>query len=185
MFSVRPLFRARQRPFFSLLFHFSYTSSAAAIQAERTIREGSRNDWTREEVKSVYDSPVLDLLFHGVSFTFDFRAGFSPYKALLGSWNWKHCKVIILLVSLSWGWFVSIALQTEANLKIFHLIREKWYVEESFWNTTNWRQTLTVLNFCPDAYPSWLLTGIDHRLLAFYWSYYSYALSGSSSQTCS
>ncbi|KAK4278763.1 hypothetical protein QN277_016563 [Acacia crassicarpa] len=65
MFSVRPIFRAHQRPFFSLLFHSSYTSSAAAIQAERTIREGSRNDWAREEVKSVYDSPVLDLLFHG------------------------------------------------------------------------------------------------------------------------
>ncbi|KAI9073107.1 hypothetical protein K1719_044916 [Acacia pycnantha] len=65
MFSVRPIFRAHQRPFFSLLLHSSYSSSAAAIQAERTIREGSRNDWAREEVKSVYDSPVLDLLFHG------------------------------------------------------------------------------------------------------------------------
>ena len=44
------------------------TSSAAAVQAERAISEGPRNDWTRDEIKSVYDSPVLDLLFHGVSF---------------------------------------------------------------------------------------------------------------------
>jgi len=43
------------------------TSSAAAIQAEKTIKNGPRNDWTKEEVKSIYDSPILDLLFHGVS----------------------------------------------------------------------------------------------------------------------
>ncbi|XP_062107731.1 biotin synthase, mitochondrial [Humulus lupulus] len=43
----------------------SYSSSAAAIQAERTVKEGPRNDWTRNEIKAVYDSPVLDLLFHG------------------------------------------------------------------------------------------------------------------------
>ncbi|GLT61190.1 hypothetical protein SLA2020_339120 [Shorea laevis] len=42
-----------------------YASSAAAIEAERTIREGPRNDWARGEIKSIYDSPVLDLLFHG------------------------------------------------------------------------------------------------------------------------
>jgi len=42
-------------------------SSAAAIEAERTIRDGPRNDWARDEIKSIYDSPVLDLLFHGVS----------------------------------------------------------------------------------------------------------------------
>ncbi|PKA54767.1 Biotin synthase [Apostasia shenzhenica] len=41
------------------------TSSAAAVEAERSIREGPRNDWNREEIKSIYDSPVLDLLFHG------------------------------------------------------------------------------------------------------------------------
>ncbi|XP_068661371.1 biotin synthase, mitochondrial-like [Aristolochia californica] len=44
--------------------HCSY-SSAAAVQSERTIREGPRNDWTKEEIKSIYDSPLLDLLFHG------------------------------------------------------------------------------------------------------------------------
>ncbi|KAL2921055.1 Biotin synthase mitochondrial [Bienertia sinuspersici] len=43
----------------------SSSSSAAAIQAERTIKDGPRNDWTRQEIKSIYDSPVLDLLFHG------------------------------------------------------------------------------------------------------------------------
>ncbi|KAK9141241.1 hypothetical protein Scep_010922 [Stephania cephalantha] len=45
----------------------SSSFSAAAAQAERTIRQGARNDWSRDEVKAVYDSPVLDLLFHGVS----------------------------------------------------------------------------------------------------------------------
>lgn len=43
----------------------SSSSSAAAIHAERTIKEGPRNDWTRDEIKSIHDSPVLDLLFHG------------------------------------------------------------------------------------------------------------------------
>jgi hypothetical protein len=46
------------------------TSSAAAIQAEKTIKNGPRNDWTKQEVKSIYDSPILDLLFHGVTFFF-------------------------------------------------------------------------------------------------------------------
>lgn len=44
----------------------SYSSSAAAVEAERAIRDGPRNDWTRPEIKSIYDSPLLDLLFHGV-----------------------------------------------------------------------------------------------------------------------
>ncbi|KAF2581572.1 hypothetical protein F2Q68_00001830 [Brassica cretica] len=44
------------------------SSSAASAEAERTIREGPRNDWSRDEIKAVYDSPVLDLLFHGVKF---------------------------------------------------------------------------------------------------------------------
>lgn len=44
----------------------TYTSSAAAIEADRTIRQGPRNDWKRDEIKSIYDSPLLDLLFHGV-----------------------------------------------------------------------------------------------------------------------
>ncbi|KAK4854779.1 hypothetical protein QYF36_001145 [Acer negundo] len=42
-----------------------YSSSAAAVEAERTVREGPRNDWTKPQIKSIYDSPVLDLLFHG------------------------------------------------------------------------------------------------------------------------
>jgi hypothetical protein len=46
------------------------TSSAAAIQAEKTIKNGPRNDWTKQEVKSIYDSPILDLLFHGVNLFF-------------------------------------------------------------------------------------------------------------------
>ncbi|XP_027166337.1 biotin synthase, mitochondrial-like [Coffea eugenioides] len=41
------------------------SSSAAAIEAERSIRDGPRNDWSRDEIKSIYDSPLLDLLFHG------------------------------------------------------------------------------------------------------------------------
>uniref|UniRef100_A0A0D9XAB5 biotin synthase n=2 Tax=Leersia perrieri TaxID=77586 RepID=A0A0D9XAB5_9ORYZ len=39
--------------------------SAAAGEAERAIREGPRNDWSRPEIQAVYDSPLLDLLFHG------------------------------------------------------------------------------------------------------------------------
>ncbi|EPS62502.1 hypothetical protein M569_12287, partial [Genlisea aurea] len=42
----------------------SYSSSAAAAEAERSIKNGPRNDWRREEIKSIYDSPILDLLFH-------------------------------------------------------------------------------------------------------------------------
>ncbi|OAY85660.1 Biotin synthase, partial [Ananas comosus] len=41
------------------------STSAAAVEAERTIREGPRNDWGRDEIKATYDSPILDLLFHG------------------------------------------------------------------------------------------------------------------------
>ncbi|KAI3459830.1 hypothetical protein Pfo_016493 [Paulownia fortunei] len=40
-----------------------FSSSAAAMEAERSIREGARNDWRREEIKCIYDSPILDLLF--------------------------------------------------------------------------------------------------------------------------
>lgn len=43
----------------------SSSASAAAIEAERTIKDGPRHDWTRQEIKSIYDSPVLDILFHG------------------------------------------------------------------------------------------------------------------------
>nr|GMD85455.1 biotin synthase [Ipomoea batatas] len=44
---------------------YSSSASAAAAEAERCIREGPRHDWTRPEIKSIYDSPLLDLLFHG------------------------------------------------------------------------------------------------------------------------
>lgn len=39
--------------------------SAAAREAERSIQQGPRNNWSRDEIKAVYDSPILDLLFHG------------------------------------------------------------------------------------------------------------------------
>jgi biotin synthase len=45
---------------------FSSAPSAAAAEAERTVRYGPRNDWSRPEIQAVYDSPLLDLLFHGV-----------------------------------------------------------------------------------------------------------------------
>lgn len=45
--------------------HYS-SSSAAAVEADRTIRQGPRHDWSKPQIKSIYDSPVLDLLFHGV-----------------------------------------------------------------------------------------------------------------------
>ncbi|XP_057957360.1 biotin synthase, mitochondrial [Malania oleifera] len=62
MFAIRCINRPYLRA--SVFLHSPY-SSAAAVHAERTIREGPRNDWSREEIKSVYDSPLLDLLFHG------------------------------------------------------------------------------------------------------------------------
>ncbi|KAK9997156.1 hypothetical protein SO802_021842 [Lithocarpus litseifolius] len=74
MFSVRSIIALQLRRSILLLHSSSFsssssasysTSSAAAVQAERAISEGPRNDWTRDEIKSVYDSPVLDLLFHG------------------------------------------------------------------------------------------------------------------------
>ncbi|KAH9303109.1 hypothetical protein KI387_014692 [Taxus chinensis] len=42
-----------------------HVSSAASIEAEKAIRSGPRNDWTRPQIQSVYDSPLMDLLFHG------------------------------------------------------------------------------------------------------------------------
>ena len=66
---VRSVFRSQLRPSVSggLQSASCYSSlSAASAEAERTIREGPRNDWSRDEIKSVYDSPLLDLLFHGV-----------------------------------------------------------------------------------------------------------------------
>nr|AFK47900.1 unknown [Medicago truncatula] len=67
MFWLGPILRSQSRSSIWVLQHcnsFS-TSSAAAIQAEKTIQNGPRNDWTKDEVKSIYDSPILDLLFHG------------------------------------------------------------------------------------------------------------------------
>ncbi|KAL3821329.1 hypothetical protein ACJIZ3_007234 [Penstemon smallii] len=52
----RPLLRFQSANFSS--------SSPAAFEAERSVREGPRNDWKKDEIKSIYDSPVLDLLFH-------------------------------------------------------------------------------------------------------------------------
>lgn len=37
--------------------------SAAAIHAGGPMR----NDWSREEIQNIYDSPLMDLLYHGVS----------------------------------------------------------------------------------------------------------------------
>jgi biotin synthase len=71
MFSVRSIFGSHLRRSILILHSSSSSSasysasSAATVQAERAIREGPRNDWTRDEIKSVYDSPLLDLLFHG------------------------------------------------------------------------------------------------------------------------
>ncbi|XP_042011138.1 biotin synthase, mitochondrial-like [Salvia splendens] len=56
--------RSIRRPFAHFQAAANFSSSAAAVEAERCIRDGSRNDWKREEIKSIYDSPVLDLLFH-------------------------------------------------------------------------------------------------------------------------
>jgi hypothetical protein len=78
MFSVRSIFGSQLRRSILILHSSSSSSasysasSAATVQAERAIREGPRNDWTRDEIKSVYDSPLLDLLFHGVSINFFF-----------------------------------------------------------------------------------------------------------------
>ncbi|KAL2629630.1 hypothetical protein R1flu_014316 [Riccia fluitans] len=42
----------------------AYTSPAT-VAAENAIRDGPRNDWSREEIQAIYDSPLLDLLFYG------------------------------------------------------------------------------------------------------------------------
>lgn len=66
MMLARFVFRSQLRPSVSTSCCAYSSSSAAEAEAERTIREGSRNDWSRDEIKAVYDSSVLDLLFHGV-----------------------------------------------------------------------------------------------------------------------
>ncbi|XP_074281507.1 biotin synthase, mitochondrial [Silene latifolia] len=63
--SIRPIVRPQIPNLHCCWFSSSYSSSAAAVLAERTIKDGPRYDWNRDEIKSIYDSPVLDLLFHG------------------------------------------------------------------------------------------------------------------------
>ncbi|CAL1365994.1 unnamed protein product [Linum trigynum] len=70
MLSVRSIFRPLRHSRHSICFLHSAaaspsSSSAAAIEAGRAVREGPRNDWTRPEITDVYQSPLLDLLFHG------------------------------------------------------------------------------------------------------------------------
>lgn len=61
--------RSVRRPSVHLRAAASFSSSSsAAVEAERCIRDGARNDWKREEIKSIYDSPILDLLFHAVCY---------------------------------------------------------------------------------------------------------------------
>ncbi|KAK9994755.1 hypothetical protein SO802_024458 [Lithocarpus litseifolius] len=64
MFSVRSILALQLRRSILLLNSSSSslasysTSSAAAVQVKRAISEGQRNDWTRDEIKSVYDSLI-------------------------------------------------------------------------------------------------------------------------------
>ncbi|KAM0035687.1 putative biotin synthase [Helianthus debilis subsp. tardiflorus] len=57
----------------------SYSSSAAAIVAVRTIQEGQRSNWKRKLIKSIYNSSLLDLIFHRI-----------------GRVLWKKCSTIAL-----------------------------------------------------------------------------------------
>lgn len=43
------------------------TLSAAAIHASGPLR----NDWTRQEIQDIYDSPLMDLMYYGVSLVCD------------------------------------------------------------------------------------------------------------------
>lgn len=97
MMLARFVFRSQLRPSLSARQSASYSSaSAASAQAERTIREGPRNDWSKDEIKAVYDSPVLDLLFHGVKFP--------PFSLSLLFWSTKLLslcrKVLVFLFVL-------------------------------------------------------------------------------------
>jgi hypothetical protein len=65
MLLARSLRSSLRPPLASAAAAFS-SASAAAAEAERAIRDGPRNDWSRPEIQAVYDSPLLDLLFHGV-----------------------------------------------------------------------------------------------------------------------
>ncbi|KAI5073469.1 hypothetical protein GOP47_0011482 [Adiantum capillus-veneris] len=39
--------------------------SPAAIAADQAVKEGPRYDWVREDIQAIYNSPLLDLLYHG------------------------------------------------------------------------------------------------------------------------
>jgi hypothetical protein len=41
--------------------------SAASSAAEHALQNPPRFDWTKAEVQAIFDSPLMDLLFHGVS----------------------------------------------------------------------------------------------------------------------
>lgn len=62
---MRQSLKPQSLRFHSCWYSSSSSASAAAIEAARTIKDGPRHDWTRPEIKSIYDSPGLDLLFHG------------------------------------------------------------------------------------------------------------------------
>ncbi|CAN1253421.1 Biotin synthase, mitochondrial [Linum perenne] len=63
MLSARSIFRPLRHSKLSV--SNLHSSSAAGIEAERAIREGPRNDWSRPQINDVYQSPLLDLLFYG------------------------------------------------------------------------------------------------------------------------
>ncbi|CAA3017918.1 biotin synthase [Olea europaea subsp. europaea] len=64
MWITRSIRRSLMLPHSHAASYSTALTSVAAVEAERSIREGPRNDWSRPEIKSIYDSPVLDLLFH-------------------------------------------------------------------------------------------------------------------------
>lgn len=44
----------------------SSQESAAAVAGEYAMRSEPRNDWTRDEIQAIYESPLMDLLLYGV-----------------------------------------------------------------------------------------------------------------------
>lgn len=68
MWITRSIRRSLMLPHSHAASYSTALTSVAAVEAERSIREGPRNDWSRPEIKSIYDSPVLDLLFHAVCY---------------------------------------------------------------------------------------------------------------------
>jgi biotin synthase len=44
----------------------SNQESPAAVAGEYAIRNEPRNDWMREEIQAIYESPLMDLLLYGV-----------------------------------------------------------------------------------------------------------------------